>query len=166
MYSSAQRIARWWPVAHWRQAARVGSFVVRQKRIAAVPPRTPRQNGREMSWPKGQHVAPTCPMSRWHCRGTIAGTRAIALKYGSLCIPGNSRQSRDGEPWRALDSARGGSWGQCRLTRSRVLAGERPSWVIVSREPSIEPCGATGNRRVDASARQQARCKGHGWSRP
>jgi hypothetical protein len=76
IYSSAQRIARWWPVTHWSQAARVGPLVVMQTRIAAVPPRTPRQNaakrvGRwnkmsrrraqvvggisvERSWPPGQ----------------------------------------------------------------------------------------------------------------
>ena len=40
--------------------------------------------------------------------------------------------------------------GQCGLARPRVLAGESPAWVIVSREPSIEPCGAGGNSRVDA----------------
>jgi len=39
--------------------------------------------------------------------------------------------------------------GQCGLARPRVLAGGNPAWVIVSREPSIEPCGACGNRRVD-----------------
>jgi hypothetical protein len=42
------------------------------------------------------------------------------------------------------------NWGWCGLARPRVLAGESPAWVIVSREPSIEPCGAAGNRRVDA----------------
>ena len=26
-----------------------------------------------MSWPMEQNVAPTRPMSRWHCRATIAG---------------------------------------------------------------------------------------------
>jgi len=52
--------------------------------------------------------------------------------------------------------------GQCGLARPRVLAGESPAWVIVSREPSIEPCGVAGNGRVDASADAQARCKGHG----
>jgi hypothetical protein len=52
--------------------------------------------------------------------------------------------------------------GQCGLARPRVLAGGSPAWVIVSREPSIEPCGVTGNRRVDASADAQARCKGNG----
>ena len=36
IYSSAQRIARWWPVTHWSQAARVGPLVVMQTRIAAV----------------------------------------------------------------------------------------------------------------------------------
>jgi len=40
--------------------------------------------------------------------------------------------------------------GQCGLARSRVLAGVNPAWVIVRHEPSIEPCGVTGNRRVDA----------------
>ena len=43
-----------------------------------------------------------------------------------------------------------GNRGQCGLARPRVLAGVNPVWVIVSREPSIEPCGATGNVRVDA----------------
>ena len=41
-------------------------------------------------------------------------------------------------------------WGQCGLAMSRSLVGANPTWVIVSREPSIEPCGATGNGRVDA----------------
>jgi len=40
--------------------------------------------------------------------------------------------------------------GQCGLARPRVLAGESPAWVVVSREPRIDPCGAVGNRRVDA----------------
>ena len=40
--------------------------------------------------------------------------------------------------------------GQCGLARPRVLAGGNPAWVIVRHEPSIEPCGAAGNRRVDA----------------
>ena len=40
--------------------------------------------------------------------------------------------------------------GQCGLAMSRSLVGANPTWVIVSREPSIEPCGATGNGRVDA----------------
>ena len=40
--------------------------------------------------------------------------------------------------------------GQCGLVRPRVLAGVSPAWVIVSHEPSIEPCGASGNRRVGA----------------
>jgi len=40
--------------------------------------------------------------------------------------------------------------GQCGPARPRVLAGESPAWVIVSREPSIEPCGVAGNGRVDA----------------
>ncbi len=31
--------------------------------------------------------------------------------HASLCIPDSSRQSRGGEPWRALDAARGGPWG-------------------------------------------------------
>jgi hypothetical protein len=43
-----------------------------------------------------------------------------------------------------------GNRGRCGLARSRVLAGASPAWVIVRREPSIEPCGASGNRRVDA----------------
>ena len=41
-------------------------------------------------------------------------------------------------------------WGQCGLAMSRSLVGGNPTWVIVSREPSIEPCGAHGNGRVDA----------------
>ena len=41
-------------------------------------------------------------------------------------------------------------WGQCGLAMSRSLVGGNPTWVIVSREPSIEPCGANGNGRVDA----------------
>ena len=40
--------------------------------------------------------------------------------------------------------------GLCGLARPRVLAGESPAWVIVSREPGTEPCGAAGNSRVDA----------------
>ena len=40
--------------------------------------------------------------------------------------------------------------GQCGLAMSRSLVGANPTWVIVSREPSIEPCGANGNGRVDA----------------
>ena len=40
--------------------------------------------------------------------------------------------------------------GQCGLARPRVLAGASPAWVIVSREPSIEPCGVDGNGHVDA----------------
>ena len=32
----------------------------------------------------------------------------------------------------------------------RSLVGESPTWVIVSREPSIEPCCATGNGCADA----------------
>ena len=40
--------------------------------------------------------------------------------------------------------------GQCGLAMSRSLVGGNPTWVIVSREPSIEPCGAHGNGRVDA----------------
>ncbi len=34
-----------------------------------------------------------------------------------------------------------GKQGQCGLARSHVLAGENPDWVVVHREPSIEPCG-------------------------
>jgi hypothetical protein len=41
-------------------------------------------------------------------------------------------------------------WGQCGSARPRNLAGEIPAWVIASHEPSIEPCGANGNGRVDA----------------
>ncbi|WP_300970756.1 SUMF1/EgtB/PvdO family nonheme iron enzyme [Thiocapsa sp.] len=40
--------------------------------------------------------------------------------------------------------------GQCGLARPRVLAGGNPAWVIVRREPSIEPCGVDGNGHVDA----------------
>ncbi len=40
--------------------------------------------------------------------------------------------------------------GQCGLARPRILAGGTPVRVIASHEPGIEPCGAAGNRRVDA----------------
>ena len=40
--------------------------------------------------------------------------------------------------------------GQCGLARPRELAGGNPAWVIVRREPSIEPCGVDGNGHVDA----------------
>jgi hypothetical protein len=36
------------------------------------------------------------------------------------------------------------------LAMPRNLVGEIPTWVIASREPSIEPCGVNGNGRVDA----------------
>jgi len=39
--------------------------------------------------------------------------------------------------------------GRCGLAMSRNLVGANPTWVIVSREPSIEPCGTHGNGRVD-----------------
>ncbi len=42
------------------------------------------------------------------------------------------------------------TWGQCGLARPRVPAGGRPAWVIVSREPSIEPCSVDSNGHVDA----------------
>jgi hypothetical protein len=35
--------------------------------------------------------------------------------------------------------------GQCGLARPRDLAGVNPAWVIVSHEPSIQPCGVDGN---------------------
>ena len=40
--------------------------------------------------------------------------------------------------------------GQCGSAMPRNLVGEIPTWVIASHEPSIEPCGANGNGRVDA----------------
>jgi len=43
-----------------------------------------------------------------------------------------------------------GNRRRCGLARPRVLAGESPAWVIVSREPSIAPCGVAGNGRGDA----------------
>ncbi|QVL49538.1 MAG: 3'-5' exonuclease [Thiocapsa sp.] len=72
---------------------------------------------------------------------------------------------RDGEPPRQVYDAfdryvgerplvaynlRHNSGGQCGLARPRVLAGGNPAWVIVRREPSIEPCGVDGNGHVDA----------------
>ena len=36
------------------------------------------------------------------------------------------------------------------LAMPRTLVGGKPTWVIASHEPSIEPCCAAGNRRVDA----------------
>jgi len=48
-----------------------------------------------------------------------------------------------------LTSGENPAYSPCGLARPRVLAGESPAWVIVSREPSIEPCGASGNSRVD-----------------
>ena len=68
----------------------------------------------------------------------------------------SSRPPSTRAPWEKDDSGleEGGhgvrrSRGQCGLARSRVLAGVNPAWVIVRHEPSIEPCGAAGNRRVD-----------------
>jgi hypothetical protein len=40
--------------------------------------------------------------------------------------------------------------GTVRPGKAACSTGGSPAWVIVSREPSIEPCGVTGNRRVDA----------------
>lgn len=36
--------------------------------------------------------------------------------------------------------------GQCGLARPRELAGGNPAWVIVRREPSIEPCRVKLNK--------------------
>ena len=55
---------------------------------------------------------------------------------------------------------KGTNRGQCGLARPRVLAGGSPAWVIVSREPSIEPCGAVGHSGVDAWARQAGEAQG------
>ena len=49
----------------------------------------------------------------------------------------------------ATASLNGKTWGQCGLAMSRSLVGASPTWVVVSREPSIEPCGTHGNGRVD-----------------
>jgi hypothetical protein len=48
------------------------------------------------------------------------------------------------------DATAARKWGRCGLAGPRVLAGGSPAWVIVSREPSIEPCGVDGNGHVDA----------------
>ena len=58
---------------------------------------------------------------------------------------GGTKFDEDTEP----DQVRG-KRGQCGLAMSRSLVGANPTWVVVSREPSIEPCGAHGNGRVDA----------------
>ena len=50
----------------------------------------------------------------------------------------------------AIGDRPGSNRGQCGLAMSRSLAGAIPAWVIVSREPSIEPCGVHGNGHVDA----------------
>jgi len=42
------------------------------------------------------------------------------------------------------------AYSPCGLARPRELAGGNPAWVIVRREPSIEPCGVDGNGHVDA----------------
>jgi len=60
---------------------------------------------------------------------------AVTVLFGALvaCL----RQSPRGEG------------GRCGLAMSRSLVGASPTWVVVSREPSIEPCGTHGNGRVD-----------------
>jgi hypothetical protein len=89
-------------------------------------------------------------------RASRPGRADLSTPAGSSGQRG--RHARQAEP--RLGTC--GKRGQCGLARPRVLAGASPAWVIVSREPSIEPCGVTGNRRVDASADKQARCKGNG----
>ncbi len=57
---------------------------------------------------------------------------------------GNRRQSAiEGERMREKGDSRG-------LEMPRTLVGGKPTWVNASHEPSIEPCCASGNRRVDA----------------
>jgi hypothetical protein len=48
------------------------------------------------------------------------------------------------------DKERTHNRGQCGLATPRDLAGANPAWVIASHEASIEPCGAPGNRGIDA----------------
>ena len=57
---------------------------------------------------------------------------------------------RDGSVRRTETEQFGEFRGQCGLARLRILAGGSPVRVIASHEPGIEPCGAAGNRRVDA----------------
>jgi|GEM_PF-2254702 len=69
------------------------------------------------------------------------------MRFGLLLPIWTNRQDQEAEIKKRASAK--SKQGQCGLARPRVLAGENPAWVIVSREPSIEPCGACGNSRVD-----------------